>query len=97
MGDQSAFESAKLLNKITLRGTIGHFKFINFFHFIKFNLYVYLFKKKLNKSRFDKVIFLNLLVFFCSICFIFHQLITKSNIYFFFNTNFMWVCNNTNS
>ncbi len=83
MGDQSAFESAKLLNKITLRGTIGHFKFINFFILLNLIFMFIYFKKKLNKSRFDKVIFLNLLVFFCSICFIFHQLITANQTFIF--------------
>ena len=30
MSEDNAFESAKLLNKLTIRGTLGHFKFINF-------------------------------------------------------------------
>ena len=28
LGDERAYESAKLLNKFTFRGTFGHFKFI---------------------------------------------------------------------
>ena len=33
INEESAFESAKLINKLTLRGTLGHFKFINIFLF----------------------------------------------------------------
>ena len=33
MSNENAFESAKLINKLTLRGLLGHFKFINFFIF----------------------------------------------------------------
>ena len=29
IGEENAFESAKLINKLTIRGVLGHFKFIN--------------------------------------------------------------------
>ena len=33
VGDESAWESANLINKLTFRGLIGHFKFIHIFIF----------------------------------------------------------------
>ena len=47
VGSENAFESAKLINKLTVRGTIGHFKFINFFILINILLiYLHIKKKK---------------------------------------------------
>lgn len=83
MSNESAFESAKLINKLTLRGTLGHFKFINFFIFINILLLILHYKKNLKVFKIDKVIFLNVFVFFCSISFIFHQLITANQTFIF--------------
>ena len=46
INEESAFESAKLINKLTLRGTLGHFKFINIFLFANIVLMIFHVKKK---------------------------------------------------
>ena len=83
MSEDNAFESAKLLNKLTIRGTLGHFKFINFF--ILANLIVtYLYLRKIPKKlKLDNAIFLNIFIFFCAISFILHQLITANQTFIF--------------
>ena len=83
MSNESAFESAKLLNKLTIRGTLGHFKFINFFILTNLVLIFLYYKKKIKKFQIDKIIFLNIFVFFCSLSFIFHQLITANQTFIF--------------
>ncbi len=83
MSNESAFESAKLINKLTLRGLLGHFKFINFFIFMNLVLIFLYYKKKLKKGAIDKTIFLNIFVCFCSLAFIFHQLITANQTFIF--------------
>jgi hypothetical protein len=83
LSNESAFESAKLLNKITIRGLLGHFKFINFFIFTNLILIILYYKKKNKKEKIDKTIFLNIFLFFCSLSFIFHQLITANQTFIF--------------
>ncbi len=83
LGDESAFESAKLLNKLTLRGTLGHFKFINFFILINIILSFLHFKKNIKGYQIDKIIFLNVFIVFCFFSFIFHQLITANQTFIF--------------
>ena len=82
LNDENAFESAKLLNKLTFRGVFGHFKFIILF--ILLNIISLVFFLKKNKSvSFKKDIFLNLFIIFCSLSFVFHQLITANQTFIF--------------
>ncbi len=83
MSNESAFESAKLVNKLTLRGTVGHFKFINFFIFTNLVLIFLHYKKNFKKIKMDKFIFLQVFILFCSLSFIFHQLITANQTFIF--------------
>ncbi len=82
ISSENAFESAKLINKLTIRGTIGHFKFINFF--ILSNIFlIFLHIKNKKKFKVDNIIFLNIFVLICSLSFIFHQLITANQTFIF--------------
>ena len=83
IGEENAFESAKLINKLTIRGVLGHFKFINILLLANIILMIYHVKKNLKKFKFDKIIFVNILILFCSIGFIFHQLITANQTFIF--------------
>ena len=83
MSNENAFESAKLINKLTLRGLLGHFKFINFFIFTNLILIILYYKIKIKKGEINKTIFLNIFLFFCSLSFIFHQLITANQTFIF--------------
>jgi len=81
-GATDAYPSANLFSKLTLRGVIGHFKFIHFFILANFvGLILYL-KKNLN-NFYSKKIILNIFLLLCSISFIFHQLITANQTYIF--------------
>ncbi len=83
IGEEDAFESAKLINKLTMRGILGHFKFINIFLFGNIILMIFHIKKNLKKFRLDKIIFINIFILFCTISFIFHQLITANQTFIF--------------
>ena len=83
VGSENAFESAKLINKLTVRGTIGHFKFINFFILINILFFLYLHIKNKKKFEVDHIIFLNIFILVCSLSFIFHQLITANQTFIF--------------
>ncbi|OUV59920.1 MAG: hypothetical protein CBC88_03580 [Candidatus Pelagibacter sp. TMED128] len=79
---EGAFESAKLINKLTIRGTVGHFKFINIFLLANLILLViYIRRKKFIK--FEKKILINILIFFSACGFMFHQLITANQTFIF--------------
>ena len=80
---ESAFEAAKLINKFTLRGIFGHFKFIHIFLLANILLLIIHTKKNFKKFKFSKIILLNIFVLFCSIGFIFHQLITANQTFIF--------------
>ena len=82
LGDERAYESAKLLNKFTFRGTFGHFKFIILL--ILANLISLIIYQRKNKN----IIFQNEVLFnFFIILYdqlIFHQLITANQTFIFF-------------
>ena len=81
-GAVDAYPSANLFSKLTLRGAIGHFKFIHFFILANLvGLILYL-KKNYNNINSKKVI-LNIFLLLCGISFIFHQLITANQTYIF--------------
>ena len=79
ISEESAFEGAKLINKFTLRGVLGHFKFIHIFLLANLALIIVYIKK----FKFNEIILLNIFVLLCSIGFIFHQLITANQIFIF--------------
>ena len=80
---ENAFEGAKLANKFTFRGILGHFKFINIFVFFNI-LFMFLhIKNNQKKFKLDKIILLNSFILLCSISFIFHQLITANQTFIF--------------
>ena len=81
IGDINAFESANLINKLTLRGTLGHFKFIFFFIFSNLIMLSIFIKK--NKVFFNRKIILNIFVALSGLGFIFHQLITANQTFIF--------------
>ncbi len=82
LNDEKAYQSAKLLNKLTLRGTLGHFKFIFLFTLANLiSLIIYL--KKNEGVVFKKEILLNFFIILCTISFIFHQLITANQTFIF--------------
>jgi hypothetical protein len=83
ISEENAFESAKLINKLTIRGILGHFKFINIFLFANIALMIFHVKKNLKKFKLDRIIFVNIFVLFCGIGFIFHQLITANQTFIF--------------
>ncbi len=83
VSEESAFEAAKLINKFTLRGIFGHFKFIHIFLFGNIILLIIHIKKNLKKIEVDKILLLNIFILFCSIGFIFHQLITANQTFIF--------------
>ena len=83
IGDEKAFESASFFKKLTFRGVIGHFKFINIFIFLNILSLFLLWKKTKEKFIFDKKIYMQLFILFCSISFIFHQLITANQTFIF--------------
>ena len=83
VSEESAFEAAKLINKFTLRGIFGHFKFIHIFLFGNIILLIIHIKKNLKKIEIDKILLLNILFYFVSIGFIFHQLITANQTFIF--------------
>lgn len=80
-GGTDAFESAKLLNKLTIRGTLGHFKFINIFVITNLILIILYIKNK--KILIDEKIILNIFILLCCMSFIFHQLITANQTFIF--------------
>ena len=82
LGDESAYDSANLLKKLTFRGTFGHFKFIVIFIFANLVALLFYFKKK-RKFSFEKRVLLNISIFFFSLSFIFHQLITANQTFIF--------------
>tara|TARA_Y100000590_G_scaffold440134_1_gene565166 strand:- start:872 stop:2479 length:1608 start_codon:yes stop_codon:yes gene_type:complete len=81
--DQEAFESAKIVNKLTFRGTFGHFKFIFFFIFANITLILFHIKNKGKKSVIEKKVLINLFILLCTLCFLFHQLITANQTFIF--------------
>ena len=83
LSEETAFEGAKMVNKMTLRGTLGHFKFIFFFVFANIILMLLYIKKSFKKFTFDKKIVINIFIFFCSLSFIFHQIITANQTFIF--------------
>ncbi len=80
---EKAFEEAKLINKLTFRGTIGHLKFI--FFFIMINIIILFFNIKRSRKKFwvNKSILLNIFILACTLSFIFHQLITANQTFIF--------------
>ena len=82
LGDERAYESAKLLNKFTFRGTFGHFKFIILL--ILANIISLIIYRRKNKNIiFQKEVLLNFFIILCAISFIFHQLITANQTFIF--------------
>ncbi len=82
LGDERAYESAKLLNKFTFRGTFGHFKFIILL--ILANIISLIIYQRKNKNIiFQKEVLLNFFIILCAISFIFHQLITANQTFIF--------------
>ena len=81
VGSTDAFDSAKLINKLTIRGTLGHFKFINVFVITNLILIILYIKNK--KVLIDKIIILNSFILLCCLSFIFHQLITANQTFIF--------------
>ncbi len=81
--DDKAFEAAKLANKLTLRGTLGHFKFIFLFLFLNLFLLIFYIKKNFSNYKFDQNILINIFIIFCTLGFIFHQLITANQTFIF--------------
>lgn len=82
VGDESAYASANLIKKLTIRGTLGHFKFINIFLFANFIAIIFFIKKN-SRKWFEKKLLLNIFVFLCGLSFIFHQLITANQTFIF--------------
>ena len=83
VSEESAFEAAKLINKFTLRGIFGHFKFIHLF-LLSNILLIIIYTQKFKKNfKFNEMILLNIFVLFCSVGFIFHQLITANQTFIF--------------
>ena len=90
LGDERAYESAKLLNKFTFRGTFGHFKFIILL--ILANIISLIIYQRKNKNIiFQKEVLLNFFIILCAISFIFHQLITANQTFIFSLIPFLWV------
>ena len=81
--EEGAFESAKLINRLTVRGTIGHFKFINIFLLANLILLIFHIKKYFKVLKFEKKVLINILILFSAIGFIFHQLITANQTFIF--------------
>ena len=82
-GSEEAYRDATLMNKFTFRGIIGHFKFINIF---LFGFMIIIFKKFIllkNSKLFFKDNLTTFFIVFCSISFIFHQLITANQTFIF--------------
>lgn len=77
----SAFESAKLLNKINFKNLFLDFKFIHFFLIPIFIILCLDFRKK--ETNFFKKNFFQIIIILASISFIFHQLITANQIFIF--------------
>ena len=67
-------------DRLTIRGTIGHFKFIHLYLLSIFFITIYFFKKKLISNEF---LFINIIIILSGICFIFNQLITSNQTYIF--------------
>ena len=83
MGYENSFQGATLANKFTLRGVLGHFKFINIFLFANIVfIYIYI-KKNLKEVKIDKKLLVNLFVLISGCAFIFHQLITANQTFIF--------------
>jgi len=81
LGKEEAYQAANLVKKFTSRGVVGHFKFINVFILMNFICLFILISKK--KKFFNKKILINLFILFCTIAFIFHQLITANQTFIF--------------
>ncbi len=81
--DESAFDAAKLSNKMTIRGTLGHLKFLFLFIFLNLAILIFYLKKNYNKKGINQNFLINLLILFCSLGFIFHQLITANQTFIF--------------
>ena len=81
-GDIYAFDSATLFKKLTLRGTIGHFKFIHIFLLANLISIVIYIKKNFGIFS-DRKVLIHLFIFFTGIIFIFHQLITANQTFIF--------------
>ena len=81
LGKEEAYQAANLVKKFTFRGIVGHFKFINIFILMNLTCLFILMTKK--KQIFDKKILIKLFILFCSIGFIFHQLITANQTFIF--------------
>tara|TARA_B100001057_G_C22849543_1_gene950406 strand:+ start:737 stop:2341 length:1605 start_codon:yes stop_codon:yes gene_type:complete len=82
LGEERAYDSANLFKKLTIRGTFGHFKFIVIYilaNLIATIYYIKKYKKRLSKKK----VYLNLFLLFCTLSFIFHQLITANQTFIF--------------
>ena len=82
LGSNEAFSGAKLMNKFTFRGVIGHFKFI---HLILIGMIIFLVKnfKHFKKEEKFKIVLINVALILSVISFIFHQLITANQTFIF--------------
>lgn len=81
-GSEEAFASANFFKRLTLRGTLGHFKFINLFIFINLFVIIKIFIEE-KKIFLSKRIILDLVIFFSALSFIFHQIITANQTFIF--------------
>jgi len=83
VSNESAFDAAKLSNKMTVRGTLGHFKFLFLFIFLNLAILIFYLKKNYSVKSINQNFIINLFIFFCSLGFIFHQLITANQTFIF--------------
>jgi len=83
LNDVDAFAGAKLVNKFTFRGVIGHFKFLNIFIIMIVISIIFHIRKNQIRFSFDKIILLNIFVLLCILSFMFHQLITANQTFIF--------------
>ena len=88
LGDSEAFYGAKLSNRFTLRGVVGHFKFI---HLIWIIMCFFIIKnfKNIEKTKKIKLVLINATLILSSISFVFHQLITANQTFIFSLIPFM--------
>ena len=83
LNEIDAFAGAKLVNKFTFRGVIGHFKFLNIFIIMFVFSIIFHIRKNQTRFNFDKIILLNVFVLLCILSFMFHQLITANQTFIF--------------
>ena len=83
LNETEAFAGAKLSNKFTFRGVIGHFKFLNIFIMMFVISIIFHIRKNQIRFNLDKIILINIFVLLCILSFIFHQLITANQTFIF--------------